>query len=51
MEVLIVDGHTQEQVDKQLRKCLDIISGSIRMNENDKQYPDQLHAMNVLSIR
>ncbi|XP_065215158.1 phospholipid-transporting ATPase ID isoform X2 [Planococcus citri] len=50
MEVLIVDGHTQEQVDKQLRRCLDIISGSVHSTENDKRYGDNLHTVNVLTI-
>ncbi len=51
MEVLIVDGHTQEQVDNQLRKCLDIISGNAQPIENNKHYADQMHAVDVLTIR
>ena len=54
MELLIVDGHTKEQVEKQLRKCMDVISGRVLPNENDKHYADnynELHTVNVLSMR
>lgn len=50
MEVLIVDGHTQEQVDKQLRKCMDIIEGNSLTAENNKPYSNQMQTMNVLTF-
>ena len=53
MELLIVDGHTKEQVEKQLLKCKDIIAGRLAPGENDKRYSDsysQMHPMNVLSM-
>lgn len=51
MEVLIVDGHTQKQVDKDLRRCLDIISGVISLEESDKRLSGQMQAMNVVTIK
>lgn len=51
MEVLTVEGHTQKQVDKDLRRCLDIISGVISLEESDKRLSGQMQAMNVVTIR
>lgn len=51
MEVLVVDGHIQEQVDKQIQKCLGIISGSVEVLENDRHYANEMQSMNVINVR
>ena len=51
MEVLTVDGHTQEQVDKQLRHCMDVITGVASLEDSDKRLSSQMQAMNVVTIR